>query len=266
VEKRTKPYADDGRDGRSYRDQQRRYRAPETEDVMLESVETQRRIGRFASVMAWVGLIVGQLHALARFATVDGKEDLELPLTAAWAEPAADLLQPLLGWANPDIVYITYGKIWFPVFLAFTLCAFVVYNRRQPVGVETWAWRFAITAYTLASVAVFLDYWTQWTGDYNGDGIEGMLFTLAWFVSVPSLMLVLLSSTFLGITLLVKRFRPTLPPVLLALVIPLAFGILQVTSMGNAALPVMFAFGILGRRIARAESTTTAEPTKAVTA
>jgi hypothetical protein len=43
-------------------------------------------------------------------------------------------------------------------------------------------------------------------------------------------------STVLGVTLLVKRFRPTLPAVLLALAlhVPLAFAILQVTSMGNA--------------------------------
>ena len=88
------------------------------------------RIGRFAWVMAWVGLVVGQLHALSRFATADGKEDLELPWTAAWAEPAADVFAPLLDWADPDLVYVTYGKIWFPVFVAFTLCAFVVYRRR----------------------------------------------------------------------------------------------------------------------------------------
>jgi hypothetical protein len=50
---------------------------------MLESVEAQRRIGRIAWFMAWVGLVVGQLHALSRFATADGIEDLELPLTAA---------------------------------------------------------------------------------------------------------------------------------------------------------------------------------------
>jgi len=223
---------------------------------MFESVETQRRIGRFAWVMAWVGLVVGQLHALSRFATEDGKEDLELPLTAAWAEPAADLLQPLLGWADPDIVYITYGKIWFPVFLAYTLCALVVYRRRQPIRFEKWAWRFAITAYALSCVAVFLDYWTQWTGNYNGEGIEGTLFTLAWFVTVPSLLMALLGSTTLGITLLAKRFRPVMPAVLLALIIPLSIAILLVTSMGSAALPVMFAFAILGRRIARAESST----------
>jgi len=222
---------------------------------MIEGHE--RQIGRFAWVMAWVGLVVGQLHALARFRTADGQEDIDpdnYPLTAAWAEPADDLLSPLLGWANPDIVYITYGKIWFPVFVAFTLCAYVVYRRRRPQGFEKWAWRLAIGAYAVACVGVFLDYWTQWTGNYNGDGIEAKLFTVAFMVTVPGLLGMLLFSTILGVTLLVKRFRPVLPALLLALMIPLAVGIVEVTSLGSAALPVMFAFGILGRRIAQAES------------
>ena len=214
------------------------------------------RIGRFAWVMAWVGLVVGQLHALSRFATADGKEDLELSWTAAWAEPASDALAPLLDWADADVVYVTYGKIWFPVFLAFTLCAFVVHRRREPQGFEQWAWRAALAAYVLACAGVFLDYWTQWTGNYKGDGIEGWFFDVAWVVTVPGLLLTLLCSTVLGITLLVKRFRPGLPAVLLALVIPLAVGILQVTSMGSAVLPVIFAFGILGRRLARSEALT----------
>jgi hypothetical protein len=226
---------------------------------VFESEKNQRRVGRFAWVMAWVGLVVGQLHALARFETVDGREDLEVPLTKLWAEPAADVLRPLLDWADPDIVYVTYGKIWFPVFLAFTLCAVVVYWRREPVRFEKWAWRFAITGYVIACAGVFLDYWTQWTGDYNGDGIEATLFTIAFAVTVPGLLLTLLGSTVLGITLLAKRFRPASAALLLALIIPLGLGILQVTSMGSVALPVMFAFGILGRRIARtAELTRTA--------
>ncbi len=169
-----------------------------------------REIGRFAWLMAWVGLVVGQLHALARFETADGKEDLELPLTAAWAEPAADALRPLLDWADPDIVYVTYGKIWFPVFVAFTLCAFVVYRRRQAKGFEKFAWRLALTGYVAACVGVFLDYWTQWTGNYNGDGIEATLFSVAFAITFPALLLTLLGSTMLGITLLAKRFRPVL--------------------------------------------------------
>jgi hypothetical protein len=43
------------------------------------------------------GTVVGQLHALSRFATTEGAEDLALPATAAWAVPAAEALSPLLG-------------------------------------------------------------------------------------------------------------------------------------------------------------------------
>ena len=59
---------------------------------------------------------------LSRFATADGAEDRELPAAAAWAVPATKALSPLLGWGDADLTYLTYGKIWFPLFLAFTLC------------------------------------------------------------------------------------------------------------------------------------------------
>ena len=210
---------------------------------MNASPQTAQRIGRFAWVMAWVGLVVGQLHALSRFATLDGREDLEYPLTRAWAVPADNALRPLLDWAAPDAVYLTYGKIWLPVFVAFTLCAFVVYARRRPTGVERWAWRLALVGYVWACVGVACDYWTQWA-------TPNAFFDIAFMITVPGLLLTLLGSTVLGITLLLKGFRPWPPALLLALMIPLAMGILQVTSMGSVALPVMFAFGILGRKIA----------------
>jgi hypothetical protein len=62
--------------------------------------------------------------------------------------------------------------------------------------------------------------------------------------------LTMVGSTVLGITLLVRGSAPRLPALLLALAIPLAWVILLATSLGNAVLPVMFAFGILGRRLA----------------
>ncbi|HET6625304.1 MAG TPA: hypothetical protein VFG63_02845 [Nocardioidaceae bacterium] len=215
------------------------------------SLPNQRLIGRLAWVMAWVGLVVGQLHAMARHATSDGAEDLALPLTRAWSEPVSDVLSPLLGWASADTVYLTYGKIWVFVFLAFTLCAFVVYRRRQPAGFEKWVWRVLLTGYVAATVSVFGQYYGQWTS-YN------MLGDLSFALTVPSLLVVMLGSTVLGIALLRNRFRPRATAALLALQIPLAVGILQVTSMGNAALPVMFAFGIAGRRIARERTYATA--------
>src|SRR3954469_5457906 len=122
-----------------------------------------QRIGRFAWVMAWVGLVGGQLHAMARHNTADGKEDLQLWATQVWSDPARDFFKPLLDWADPDAVYLTYGKIWLPVFVAFTLCAFAVYRRRLPRGFERVAWRVALGGYCLACVSVLLDYYTQWT-------------------------------------------------------------------------------------------------------
>jgi hypothetical protein len=207
-------------------------------------MEHQRLIGRCAWVAAWVGLVLGQLHALSRFATAEGAEDLALPATAAWAVPAAEALSPLLGWGDVDLVYVTYGKIWFPLFLAFTLCAFVIYKQRPHGRWETWVWRVALTGYVLACGGVLVDYWTQWSGNYN------VLFQVGWILTVPGLLLTMVGSTVLGITLLVRRSAPRFPAVLLALVIPLAWLILQATSLGNAVLPVMFAFGILGRRLA----------------
>ena len=97
-------------------------------------------------------------------------------MTAAWAEPAADVLAPLLNWADPDVVYVTYGKIWFPVFLAFTLCAFVVYRRRAAAwGSRSGRGGRPSRRTSSRRVGVFLDYWTQWTGNYNGDGIEAVV-------------------------------------------------------------------------------------------
>src|SRR5690349_20304003 len=135
----------------------------------LDTLDTLDRhaagIGRFAWVMAWFGLVAGQLHALARHATVDGKADLDMPTTAFWAEPAARALKPLLDWGDPDRVYVTYGKLWLPVFIAFFLCSLVTYRLRQPAGFERVIWRVMLVAYGSAVIDVFLEYWTQWTGE-----------------------------------------------------------------------------------------------------
>jgi hypothetical protein len=210
---------------------------------MIEREKTQIRIGRFAWVMAWVGLVGGQLHALARHNTADGKGDLDNPLTAAWSDPARAALRPLLDWANPDLVYLTFGKIWFPVFVAFTLCAFVVRRRRSPVGFEKWAWRVALTGYVWACASVFGDYWLQW-----GAHPAEPLLTITFVAGLPGLLIMLVGSTMLGIALLRRGFRPKVSAWLLALAFPLAFALDAFTSMGSMALPVMFAFGVAGHR------------------
>lgn len=198
--------------------------------------------------MAWVGLVVGELHALARHATADGREDLNQPLTRAWSVPGSRVLRPLLDWSDADTVYLTYGKIWLPVFNGFTVCAFVMQQRRRPTGLEKWAWRVCLIGYVIATLSVFGDYYTPWTD-------QSFL-----LLSVPGLLISLLGSTVLGIVLLRNRFRPQASAWLLALWFPLLIGIVQVTSLGNAALPVVFAFGIAGRRIARDQSASASGP------
>jgi hypothetical protein len=226
---------------------------------MFDSIEAQRRVGRFAWAMAWFGLVAGQFHAMSRHQTADGRTDLDSPLTSSWSDPARDLFQPLLDWADPDVVYVTWGKIWLPVFLAFTLCAFVVRRRRQPVGFEKWAWRIALTGYVGACASVAAEYWSQWTS--VDQGVVDAVFV----VTAPFLLLTMVGSTLLGIALLRRGMRPALPAWLLTLAIPSLIVISEVTSLGNVALPVMFAFGILGRRIAAedAQSSEVAIPVSA---
>ncbi|HEX6444143.1 MAG TPA: hypothetical protein VF053_03575 [Streptosporangiales bacterium] len=206
---------------------------------MFTSATSRRWIGRSAWVMAWVGLLVGELHALARYATVDGRGDLAQPLTRFWAVPAAHALRPLLDWSGPYTVYLTYGKVWLPVFVAFTACALLVYRLRSARGFEKWAWRVALLGYGVATLSVLLEYFTPWTDQAFAA------------LTLPGVLISMVGSTLLGIGLLRNGFRPRVSAVLLVACIPVFVAIIQVTSMGNAVLPLAFAFGIAGRRIAR---------------
>jgi hypothetical protein len=223
---------------------------------MFDSIQAQRRIGRCAWAMAWFGLVAGQVHAMARHQTKDGRGDLHQWTTRVWSDPGRRLFAPLLDWASPDVVYVTWGKIWLPVFLAFTLCAFVVHRRRRPVGFERWAWRVALTGYAGATVAVAAEYWTQWTSVDQG------LVDAVFVVTAPFVLITMIGSTLLGIALLRRGVRPRPAAWLLALSIPELVVISMFTSLGNVALPTAFAFGLLGRRIAAAE----AQPSEVVAA
>jgi hypothetical protein len=226
--------------------------------TVLDRPENQRRIGRLAWVMAWIGLVVGQLHALARVATRDGASDLDEGYMHLWSEPASTALAPLLEWSSPAVVYLTYGKIWGLVVGAATLAAFVVHRNRRAAGfrgAEQWAWRIMLTALVLATLGCFAEYWTQW-----GRGNEGLL-EAVFVVLIPVLLLTMVASTFLGIVLVRRGLG--LPAWLLALTLPGLFVISEVTSLGSVFLPIAFAFGILGRRIAREpQSAAVVSPTR----
>ena len=206
-----------------------------------------QQLGKAGFVAAVAGTVLAPLHALSRFATQDGREDLESGAVRAWAEPAADVLSPLLTWAGADTVYLTYGKLWAPIVLAAVLCAFAVRRRRVPAGGEKWGWRLALTGTTGAGVGVTTSYWTP-------------LLDEAFLVTVPFVLVALIGSLVLGVSLLRRGFRPLATPVLLVLWLPGFFALSALVAMGAAMLPMLWAFGIAGWALATAPSSAPREP------
>ncbi len=206
---------------------------------MFETVEQQARITRLAWFTTLATLVIGQLHALARFRTADGSSDLDLPLTGWWAEPAGRALDPLLDWASPDTVYLTYGKWWVVALGMIVVAGAMVMRLRAPYGVELWGWRIFLLGYALLAASAGIYYWGQWTS-YNA--LED---AVGLWMYLPGALLGTIGSMVLGVGLLRRRVRPWLPAVLLVLTIPELMLISEVTSLGNADLPIMFAIAML---------------------
>lgn len=192
---------------------------------------------------AVASLVITPIHALARFQTEDGKSDLDVAAVRAWAEPAAARLRPLLDWAGPDTVYTTWGKLYLPLFLLGTACAFLVRRSRPaPFGAEKWGWRIALTGYVVLTVAVLGEYWTPYLEEF---------FAIA---GIPGLLISLIGSITLAIGLLRRGFRPRTTPVLLLLWLPLFLALSSLIAMGAAFIPWLFAWGVAGRSLAEASA------------
>lgn len=211
---------------------------------MSPAGEVRARLVRAAWTTAWLGLVVGQLHAMARHQTVGGRDDLDSPLVAAWSDPARHAFAPLLGWASPDTVYLTYGKVWLLVEAGRFVAAYVVWRARTEAGAvhgaERWAWRLALPGYALMTLMSGAEYWTQW------GAMDATMLDTVFLVSLPVALGEMLASTFLGVVLL--RRGLTLTGWVLALGLPLTIAIASVTSIGNSALPAAFVMAALAGR------------------
>lgn len=197
------------------------------------------RAARWISVIAWVmavvGTLVGQLHALARFVGHPG-DLVESPVARAWAVPATDALRPLLDWSDPWTMYVTYGKVWTPVCLAFTAAASLVCLRRRPVGAERRLWGVALAGCAAVTVSVVGDYFTPW--------MDAM-----FVVGVAAMLLIEIGGIPLGILMLRHGFRPRVTPVLLVAFLPFLFAITSVTSLGSALLPLAWGWAVAAHAV-----------------
>lgn len=191
--------------------------------------------------------MLAPLAALSRFATEEGKGDLESGVVRAWAEPSADALSPLLDWASADTVYTTYGKLWAPILLVVALCAVAVRRTRMPVGAERWGWRLTLTGLVGMTVGVTGSYWTPLLDEF-------------FAVTLLFMLIGMIGALVLGISLLRRGFQPRGAAVLLALWLPLFFALSGLIAMGAALLPVLWAFALAGRSLTVA--TTSRQPAR----
>lgn len=203
----------------------------------MQSTNRGRVVGRLALYAAVAGTVLGPLHALARFATHDGAGDLKSGLVSSWAVPAARTFHGLLGWGSADTVYLTYGKVWLPIALAATVCAFAVRRARAPRGLERVGWWIALTGYVLVCAELLGSYYTPFLDQ---------AFT---FIGIPGILVSVVGSTVLGVALLRGGFRPRSTAWLLVTWLISLLVLSSVIALGAALVPMLWAWGLAGRRM-----------------
>jgi hypothetical protein len=223
------------------------------------SPATTRRVGIYAAVASVVTVAVAPLLALSYFAIPDGAEQLASGTVRAWAEPARDLLEPLVTWAEPQRVYATFVQSFALTFPAMLLIALAVRSRRAAQSrTERWGWRISIVSYAWSCLGLLFVV-PLLVADPSGHGLAIDVVFLA--LLLPGQLFSALGSTVLGIGLLRAGFTPRATAWLLALSFPSMVVVPEVlghNSLGD--LPVTIAWGIAGWTLAREPAVRTLQP------
>lgn len=169
----------------------------------MDSSKSIRRGGLAAMLGGIVGILYAPFYALAYFATADGAESLEAPLAAAWAGALGPVLEPMLTFAPPEAVYLTYGKAFTLVVLGWMAGLLALHARQAPQAgrLEKWGCRVAFAGTVLGALGSIGAYWigTFWWGVVD-------VFFLAFMV--PALLLFVIGFTLFGIGTLRAKVAP----------------------------------------------------------
>jgi hypothetical protein len=177
---------------------------------------TLSRIARVAPVPV---IAVAPFAAIAYHRTEDGAEQARASWVAAWSEPLQETVTGAFTWASADTVYMAYGKLFVLAFVGI-VCALVALRRQDSSdgALSRWAPRIGVTAFGLGALGAVGEYWTPWKDEF---------FVL---VSLPSVLLVVLSSPLLGAWLLRRHLGSRLGGWMVALTLP---GIIGLTILGG---------------------------------
>jgi hypothetical protein len=122
-------------------------------------------IARWGGLAAMLGGVLGILYApfyaLAYFATEDGKPSLESAHVNAWVSAVRPVLDPLLTFASPEDVYLTYGKVFTFVTAGWIAGILLLHARQAARGgrLERWGFRLALIGSALAFAGSIVAYW-----------------------------------------------------------------------------------------------------------
>lgn len=177
------------------------------------------QLARIARLTPLPVILVAPFSASAYFRTADGAESLDASWVASWSGWFVDALPGAFSWAAPQTVYVTYGKVAVLAFVGI-LCALVALRRADVSAsrLSRWAPRCGLVAFGLALLGMVGEYWTPWTDQ------SFML------LSVPAVLLVLLTSPLLGIWLLRRRLGSRLGGWMVALTAP---GLIGSAALGG---------------------------------
>lgn len=183
---------------------------------------------RWSGIGAVLGSLLGIVLApviTSAYSLSEGGPEQSPP----WDPALSNLLSPLFGFASPEGVYATYGKLYFLVFLGFLLgfLALRAQQRGRVGRLGEWGLRLSLVGVVLNLLGNIPDYWFG-----EGTWFEGLGFLLG---TVLGFLLLVVGSTMLGIGLLRSGTAPTrLGAWLLAVCLP---GLILLTLIGFGNIP-----------------------------
>jgi hypothetical protein len=164
------------------------------------------RGGGLAAMLGGIlGLLASPFLSVAWFATQGGASSSANPLVTVWTEPFTHIFSPLLTFAPPDTVYMTYGKVVSLVALGF-LAGLVALHARQTSRagrLEKWGFRVTFGGVAL-SIVGFIG--TLWLGSI-WPGLMDIAFLAFLF---PGQVLMMIGWSLFGVGTLMANVAPRL--------------------------------------------------------
>jgi hypothetical protein len=209
--------------------------APMLKRLMHPNRDQARLAGLAAMVSGVLGVLVSPFYSLAYFASSDGAGEAESAATQAWAEPARDLLEPLLTFASADVVRITYGKLWLFVWIGILAGLVGLHARHGAQGgrLERWGFRASFAGLLLMAIGAF-GFWLEFALDF------------AAFLLFPGLLLLALASPIFGLGTWRAGVAPRTGALLLVVGGPAVLVISEIATLGGGLVLLYVAWVVLG--------------------